>query len=295
MKRHLARHAAQFTIKAMLAASALILSATPVLAAQAFKAEVTGQGKPIIFIPGLASSGEVWNGTVQRFCGPNQCHVLTLAGFAGQAAIEQPLLPAVEEELAAYISANKLEKPTIVGHSLGGFVALKLASDHPDKVGRLVIVDSLPALGATQMPDITPDQMKAMAARMRDGMLAQDEAARAAAQRRTVGSMATAPADVERIIGWGKQSDRSTVASAMYQLMSSDLRGDVARIKAPTLVLGTWIAFKDYAPRAAIAETFKAQYAKLDGAQIELADTARHFIMYDDPEWMYARMEQFLK
>lgn len=295
MKRPIAQQAARFTVKALLAASALVLSAAPAFAANAFKAEVTGKGKPIILIPGLASSGEVWAGTVKRFCGPNQCHVLTLAGFAGQPAIEQPLLPAVEEELAAYIRANRLEKPTIVGHSLGGLVALKLASDHPDKVGRLVIVDSLPALGATQMPDITPDQLNAMAARLRDGILAQDEAARAASQRRTVSGMVTAPADVERIIGWGKQSDRHTVANAMYQVMSSDLRGDVARIKAPTLVLGTWIAFKDYAPRAAIAETFKAQYAKLDGAQIELADTARHFIMYDDPEWMYARMEQFLK
>ncbi|MBB3122394.1 alpha/beta fold hydrolase [Pseudoduganella violacea] len=283
------------TVKVLLAASAMILSAAPALAAKAFKVEVTGQGLPLILIPGLASSGEVWQGTVKRFCGARQCHVLTLAGFAGQPAIEQALLPAVEEELAAYISANKLEKPVIVGHSLGGFVALKLASDHPDKVGRLVIVDSLPALGATQMPDITLEQLQSQAARMRDGMLAQDEATRALSQKRTVGAMVTAPADAERIIGWGQQSDRKTVASAMYQLMSSDLRGDLARIKAPTLVLGTWIAYKDYAPRAAIAETFKAQYAKLGGAQIELADTARHFVMYDDPEWMYTRMEQFLK
>ncbi|WP_256081602.1 alpha/beta fold hydrolase [Massilia sp. YIM B04103] len=295
MKRHIAQRAAKFTVTTLLAASAMILSAAPALAANAFKAEVTGRGQPLILIPGLASSGEVWQGTVKRFCGARQCHVLTLAGFAGQPAIDQPLLPAVEEELAAYISTNKLEKPVIVGHSLGGFVALKLASDHPDQVGRLVIVDSLPALGATHMPDMTAEQLQSQAARMRDGMLAQDEAMRAIAQKRTVGAMVTAPADADRIIGWGQQSDRKTVANAMYQLMSSDLRDDMARIKAPTLVLGTWIAYKDYAPRAAIAETFKTQYAKLTGAQIELADTARHFIMYDDPEWMYARMEQFLK
>ena len=277
--------------------AALLFAATiPAFAATAFKAEVSGSGQPVILIPGLASSGEVWKETAAHLCGPRQCHVLTLAGFAGQPALQEgELIAAAEQQLADYITANRLDKPVVIGHSMGGFLVLKLASDHPDKVGRLVIVDALPALGATAAPNATPEQLQAMAVRMRDGMAQQDAASYAAGQQRAVAGMVTSPAHAERIADWGKASDRATVTNAMYSVMASDLRGDIARIKAPTLVLGTWVAFKAFAPKEAIEATYRMQYAKLPGARIELADTARHFMMYDEPDWMYARIDQFLK
>lgn len=263
--------------------------------AAAFKADVTGHGAPVILIPGLATSGEVWHDTVKHLCGPRQCHVLTLAGFAGQPAIDGPLLPQVGRELSAYIAAKQLAKPVIVGHSLGGFVALQFAIDHPDQVGRLVIVDALPALGATQAPDATPEQLRALAAGARERMLGQDEAGRAQSLRLAVASMATKPEDVERIVEWGKRSDRATVANAVAELLATDLRQDVSRIQAPTLVLGTWVAYKAFAPREAIERNFASQYARLPGVRIEMADTARHFIMADDPAWLYDRIDRFLK
>ncbi len=280
-----------------LLASTLPAGATHAAAPTAFQVEVTGQGRPLILIPGLASSGEVWQSTVARLCGPQagrQCHVLTLAGFAGAAPIAGDLLAQAEQQLSDYIAAHKLGQPTILGHSLGGFLALKLAIDHPQQTGKLVILDSLPALGAIQMPAATPEQLQAMSQQMQAAMRAQDAASASASQRRSVAGMATDPADVERIIGWGQRSDKDTVINAMGSLMATDLRQDVARISSPTLVLGTWIAYKDFAPRAAIEQTFRSQYAQLPGARIEMADTARHFIMYDQPDWMFGRIEQFL-
>ena len=129
---------------------------------------------------------------------------------------------------------------------------------------------SLPALGATQLPSITPQQLQAMATQMQSAMRAQDGATYAASQRRTASSMASAPADVERIIGWGQRSDRETVINAMGTLIASDLRQDVATIKSPTLVLGTWIAYKDYAPRTAIEATFQQQYAPVSYTHLTL-------------------------
>jgi pimeloyl-ACP methyl ester carboxylesterase len=228
-------------------------------------------------------------------CVKRQCHILTLAGFAGAAPLAgERLLPAAEQQLAHYISANKLGKPTVIGHSLGGFLGMRLAADHPDKVGRLVVVDALPALGATRNPAADRAQLQAGAAQLRDAMRGQDDAAFSAMQQRSVANMVTAPEHAARIAAWGAQSDRATVTDAMYDIMSSDLRDDIARIKAPTLVLGTWVAYRAFAPKEAIEALFKSQYAKLPGVKVELADTARHFIMYDDPEWMYARIDQFI-
>lgn len=262
----------------------------------AFKVDVTGTGAPIILIPGLASPGSVWDGTVAHYCGSgkHQCHVLTLAGFAGQPAIKEPLLPAVEQQLSAYIKDNKLDHPVVIGHSLGGYLGLKLASDHPDQVGRLVIVDSLPALGATQLPTITREQLKQQAEGMRTMMKAQDAETFKAGQLRSLRSMITKQEDVDRVLAASKQSDRDTVIDSMAELMAADLRDDIGSIKAPTLVLGTWIAYKDYAPKSAIASIYTTQYAKLPGVRVEMADNARHFIMVDDPAWMYDRIDTFL-
>jgi pimeloyl-ACP methyl ester carboxylesterase len=275
----------------LLAGAVTAAAATP----SAFNVKVTGAGAPVILIPGLASPGEVWDGTVQRFCACRQCHVLTLAGFAGAPAIDAPLLPAVEQQLSAYISDNKLGRPLLVGHSMGGFLALKMAANHPAQVGRVVVVDSLPALGATQLPNVTSGQLEAMAAQMRDRLLGADQASFDAQQRRTAGSLVSAEADAERVARWSLQSDRRTMATAIYQMLSQDLRPDLARIQAPTLVLGSWAAYKSFLPRSAVEAMFKSQYQQLPGVQVELADTARHFIMYDDPDWMYARIDQFLK
>jgi pimeloyl-ACP methyl ester carboxylesterase len=261
----------------------------------AFTVQVSGQGKPMILIAGLASSGAVWDATVAHFAPNYRCYVLQLAGFAGAPAIPAPLLETVEKELATYIDEQHLDHPTIVGHSLGGFLALKMAVDFPTKLGPLVIVDSLPALGAAQMPDVTPDQLKDMARRIREGMLSGDAAAQDAGRRATVAGMVTAPQDVDRVVEWGAKSDRKVVADAMHDIIATDLRQDIARIKTPTLVLGSWVAYKAFAPKAAFEANYKAQYAKLPGVQVAMSDIGRHFIMYDDPQWMLARMDEFLK
>ncbi|MTV40694.1 alpha/beta fold hydrolase [Duganella radicis] len=262
----------------------------------AFKVDVTGTGAPLILIPGLGSSGDVWDGTVKHYCGSGkyQCHVLTLAGFAGQPAIEEPLLPAVEQQLSDYISANRFTKPVIIGHSLGGFLGMKLAADHPEQVGQLVIVDTLPALGAAQVPSVTPAQLKEMAASMRANMQAQDAATFKAAQMKMMRTMITRQEDIDKALARGGLSDRRTVIDVMADMTATDLRQEISRIKAPTLVLGTWIAYKDFAPKAAITSVYTGQYAQLKGAKVEMADNARHFIMYDDPAWMYDRIDNFL-
>jgi len=286
-------------ISVLFFASVLLMAQAPVQAAAptAFSVDVSGDGAPVILIPGLSSPGAVWDGTVQHLCVQqhHQCHVLSLAGFAGTAPIAEPLLPAVEQQLSDYIAAHHFDHPIVIGHSMGGFLGMKLAADHPEQVGRLIIVDALPALGATQLPTITREQLRQVGAGMRDQMLRASDAEQAANSARVIRTMASKPADVERIIGWSASSDRRTIASSMYQMMTDDMRDDIARIKAPTLVLGTWIAYKDYGSKEQFEDTFKSQYQKLSGATIEMSDTARHFIMYDDADWLYARIDHFLK
>jgi len=260
-----------------------------------FKVEVTGRGKPMILIPGLSSSGEVWESTVARYKTNYECHVLTLAGFAGQPAVKAPFLEKVRNDLTAYIRDKKLKKPTIVGHSLGGFMALWLGSVEPDLAGRLVIVDSLPFLGAINDPNATPETIKPQAEAMRKGMAAPQTIEQGReAQTRILQTMISDPAKVALVTEWGINSDPETVGQAMYEMFTTDLRPSLSRIKIPTLVIGTWIAYQQYTTRAAVEKTFRDQYANLPGYRFVMSEAGKHFVMYDDPKLLFSEMDAFL-
>jgi pimeloyl-ACP methyl ester carboxylesterase len=276
----------------------ILLLALPLglFAQDVFQAKVTGHGQPMILIPGLSSAGEVWDTTVAHYQDRFECHVLTLAGFAGVPRVPGPMLDHVRDSLAAYIREKKLAKPVIVGHSLGGYVALALGSKYPSLVGKLVIVDSYPFMAAVADPKMTPEQAKASAAQMKQymGSQTQDMYERFTKSGMATRMMVIKDSDFERIVAWGLASDRTAVTDAISELLAADLRDDIASIKSPTLVLASWIGYKQFTDREKTEANLKLQYAKLAGVDIRLTDTARHFIMWDDPDWMFAQMDGFL-
>jgi hypothetical protein len=78
------------------------------------------------------------------------------------------------------------------------------------------------------------------------------------------------------------------------------MRDDIARITVPVLVLGTWRGVHDElaknkvdVAKADFLENFAAQYAKLPHLDFALHDTARHFIMWDDPMWFFRELDAF--
>ncbi|MCP3136525.1 alpha/beta fold hydrolase [Pyxidicoccus xibeiensis] len=260
----------------------------------AFRVERSGKGRPLVFIPGLASSGEVWRETVEHLRGQYDCHVLTLAGFAGQPAVPAPFLATQRRAVADYLRAHGLEKPILVGHSLGGVLALAVAADAPELVGGVVVVDSLPFLPAAMDPGATPDSIRTRAEEVRTLMRMQTVEQRNLQSRMVLRSYISDESRVDVAARWGADSDPETVSLAVYELMTTDLRPELARIAAPTLVLGSWVAMKGRVPKEAVEAVYKGQYAALPKARVTMNDTARHFIMWDDPEGFYRELDGFL-
>lgn len=277
--------------------AALLAMTEKVNATPSFKVDKIGKGKQhMILIPGLTCPGEVWTETVARYQNKYTLHVISLPGFAGTPAIETTeYLKTMRDELIAYIKDNKLKKPILVGHSLGGFLSLWISAVEPDLVGPNFIVDALPFFPAIQDPSATVESMKPMATSMRNMMKDATPEQVKQSQQYYLSTMATAPDKLEIIGKWGIESHSPTVAQAMYEMQTTDLRQELATIKVPVTVLGAWIAYKNYGvTHESTFKNFSDQYQHVKSVNIQLTDTAKHFIMYDDPQWFFQQMDEFL-
>ena len=127
---------------------------------KSFKVEVYGKGHPIILIPGYSCSGDVWKATVDNLKANYQLHVLTLAGFAGVPPIDTPILKTVKNDLIKYVKDNHLNKPVLIGHSLGAFMSLWVASEEPSLFSKILCVDGVPFISAMSNPSITSEEIK---------------------------------------------------------------------------------------------------------------------------------------
>jgi len=272
-------------------------------AQSSFEVRVSGKGRPLVFIPGLASSGETWNSTIERYRDRFECHVLTLAGFAGVPPIDGPLMATVQKELASYIRTHHLDRPIIVGHSLGGVIALALAARDPDLVGALVIVDALPFTAGGRFQAATAAAAEPAIAASHASMAAMSRAdyERYVRSGDATKYMVKGAKDLETLERWALASDSRTVADSLAEFYRLDLREEIGRITAPVLVLGTWIGIHDEVAtygvqleRVLFEKTFADQYARLKGVRVVLSDTARHFIMFDEPTWFFQQLDAFV-
>ena len=268
---------------------ALLLTGTPAGCRRApahpdFEVKVSGRGRPLIFIPGIAVPGQVWQPTVDALGARCQCHVLTLAGFGGTTPTgTDPFLPRVRDELIAYIRDNHLDHPVIVGHSMGGLMALWIAETAPEIPGRLVVVDALPDMAAIIYPDVPAAEIRQKIAENVAAVQKSSPAQLAARQHKMLASWVSSPTAAAELAAETARSDPRTVGRALGEMMSADLYPDLTRIACPTLVMISIADKVDHSTQEQVTQSFRQQYGPLNGVRFAVFALARHFIMLDDP------------
>ena len=268
-----------------------------------FHVRVDGPEHPVgdvILIPGLSSSPEVWDGLTEELKGRYRVHRIHVQGFAGAAPkdnAEGPVSAPVAEDIARYIREQGLEKPAVIGHSMGGTIGMMLAARHPDSVGKLMVVDMVPFMGAMfAQPGTTPTaaSVAPVADMIHQGMAnSPREQYQAQADAQIVGminteSLRAGPLEDSR------NSDQKVSAAAFRELIVTDLRPELARITAPTTVL--YVKFND--PRMTeemVDGIYSASFATLPGATLKRIDDSAHFIMLDQPAIFAAEVNAFLE
>ncbi|MEO8551783.1 MAG: alpha/beta hydrolase [Kofleriaceae bacterium] len=256
----------------------------------AFSVKVTGSGRPVVFIPGLASPGSVWDGTVAHLGGKVQAHVVTLAGFAGEPPIAAPFLPAVHDQLAAYL--HHLDHPIVVGHSLGGAMTLWLAETSSADLAGIIDVDGMPFLAAVTDPSMTEEKAAPYAKQVHDSMSSLTPEQLGAQMKQFLAGMITKPDDLERIAAASATSDVATVATAFGELVSKDLRPELAKITTKVTIIAATV--RDGVTPAQMEAAWHTQIDAIKGAEVHFVPNAKHFVMLDQPDAFYALVDQAL-
>ena len=251
--------------------------------------EVKGKGQPIILIPGFTVPGDIWNPLVKKLEKNYECHIVTLAGFAGKEPIDFPWLPKVNESLKNYILENDLQNATIIGHSLGGTIATWLAAQQDITLSKIILLDALPASGALMIPDFKPENLVYDNPYSDQQLAMDDEAFEQTATAMSKG-MSLKESAQEKIKKWILESDRKTYVYGYTDYLKLDLREDLKNISIPVTI----IAASEPYGKETVKQTYKSQYSNLKDYNLIVAENSAHFIMLDKPDWFLEQIQKIL-
>jgi pimeloyl-ACP methyl ester carboxylesterase len=243
-----------------------------------FSVVVQGTGPDVILIPGLTGSRDVWKGTVAALPG-YRYHLVQVAGFGGTPArgnARGNVVAPLAEEIARYIAARGLRRPAIVGHSMGGTVAMMVAARHPALAGKVMVVDMLPQPAGIVGGDAVG--IRGLADTLRD-------LSSSPGGRRLVESAI-------RLFGNPESgADPDVTARATHELALTDLTPELPRIAAPLTVV---YASLDPSRRSADDARYRSAYRGKRGVSLVRIDNSGHMIMYDQPARFRTALGEFL-
>jgi N-formylmaleamate deformylase len=240
-----------------------------------------GKGTPLILIPGITSPAITWGFVGERYARRFDTYILDVRGRGlSEAGPELDYgLDACAKDVIALANALGLSDYVLVGHSMGGRIAIRAAQDRTTKIQKIVLVDP-PVGGPGRRPYPIPFEwlMNSLKATRKGASLEemrpfvptwQDDAIRLRAE-------------------WLPTCDVRAVEIAFRGFHEDDIHSDLARLKAPTLLV---VAGKGGVAQPEDIAEFKTL---LPSIEVERVENAGHLIPWDDFEGFFRAQSKFL-
>ena len=208
-------------------------------------------GRAVVLVHGLSASTDWWRGTSAALEG-HDVHVVRLPGFRVREAARW---------LGNWLEQEGLEGATVVGHSMGGSVALALAAERPQLVGRLALIAPAGVFATQRRRSYIVPLARSVGRSPRRLVLAARDAFR-------VGPLRL----------WQIASD----------LLASDIASTLRHVEVPTLIV--WGADDRLLPPS-LGAVFAAEIA---GSRLVVLDHCGHVPMLEAPEALHAELRRFV-
>ncbi len=225
--------------------------------------EVAGEGEPVVLVHGLSGSTRWWSRNVPAIAERHRIYLVDLPGFGTMRSLRRRfVLAETATWLSEWMEATGLERAHLVGHSMGGYVSIRLAASRPELVRRLVLV----------APAGVPEE-RSMLGHLVPLLLAVRYAA---------------PAFMPVLVRDALRMGPSTLWRAARDLLAEDVRGDLRKIEAATLLV--WGENDPLIPPA-VGDLLREE---IPNSRLLLLQMAGHVPMFDQPKEFDAALLAFL-
>jgi pimeloyl-ACP methyl ester carboxylesterase len=250
----------------------------------------TGNGcQPVILLPGLGCGPWIFESLTAALPTDVSVYMVTVAGFNGTAPSYKPVIQATLDSLLHLIEKLGLVKPVLIAHSIGGTIALKIASLFPHLLGRTVIVDAAPRF----LEDETIESHRTANLALAEELFGDADRQRSKAMSlKWIKEMVMSDANVERINSDWRKSDKPTLRSFFVDGRMLAFGLDVTVVTIPLLVIAP---FERIDEREEVLAEFQRAYDGASTVEVELIGPARHFAMLDQPEATNQEILRFLE
>ncbi len=243
--------------------------------------EEAGAGPPLVLLHGIGASRSDWEYNVPAFARHYRVITPDLRGFGQSERSGNYGVATFAGDIWALLELLKVERFNLIGHSMGGAVALQMAVDRPERIERLIAADTLPSFQTN-----TFGKRILFAYRfLMMGVLGPQRLSRAVAAKLFPGPNQQALRD--RATAGGMANDRGVYLETLRQLLGWSVLEQLGRLTMPVLVLA---AEHDYFPPSDAEAFAKA----LHDARLKIFAGMHHALPLETPQAFNTAVLRFL-
>lgn len=245
-----------------------------------------GEGSPVVVLHGLFGSARNWQSVARRLAQTYRVLTPDLRNHGDSPHARSMSYAEMADDVAALLESRLSGPAALIGHSMGGKVAMHFALAHPERICRLAVVDVAPVSYAHDFDTVIEGMMSLPVARL---------SSRREADAFLAGRIASPPLRqflLQNLVndgdGYRWRIGLEAIAANMPLLMGFEPPAADARYDGPTLFLGG--AESDY-----IRPDYRAAIeARFPNARVEMIAGAGHWVHVEQPDAFLRQLSAFL-
>jgi len=251
------------------AALLLLLLALPVLAAPEDD-PVRTSDYDLVLIHGLGGNASIWEDVIPPLRLVYNVWTFEMPGHGSTPPIKDATIDRVSVELEDYIHEHGIEFPTLVGHGMGGLVALRYAFDRPDAVNRVVLIDCAPKqLATAEQKAAVADQLVRNYDRFVAGYYL---------------NMSPREDINQKVVDIALRTDQVTFTQMLMSSFDFDVTDELANQSVPIMLIGSAMMFPD--PNLARQTMQRMGFGEARAISYKTMPEVGHYVMLEQPGYL---------